>query len=148
MMRWLMTAVLVAAAAPALTAEPCDPANEDLARFLAGGYGMIGRAPEHGETYAGTVSIAADGCRLTMLRCHAGRRIEVAAEIATATADRIPVLRFRYDDQGREVRAGYLIDGDLNNYAVLTGVWATDDDPGVPGREYLYVDPRDPVSCQ
>ena len=146
-MRRLLAAVLVVAAAPAAAAA-CDPANEDLAGFLAGSYAMIGRLPDHGETYAGAVTIAADGCRLTLLRCQAERRIEVTAEIATATADRIPVLRFRYRDQGREVRGQYLIDGDLDNYAVLTGVWATADSARVPGREYLYVEPRDPVSCR
>ena len=143
MMRRLLAAALVVATAPAVAAA-CDPATEDIAGFLAGSYGMIGRLPDHGEAYVGAVTITADGCRLTLLRCQGGRRIEVTAEIAAATADQIPVLRFRYG----EVNGHYLIDGDLNNYAVLTGVWVAGDSPAVPGREVLYVERRSPVSCR
>jgi hypothetical protein len=131
---------LCALAGAAHASQECSPLEEDLVGFLSGTYALIGRTPSGESTYAGTAVLSPQGCGLRIVRCEEAGTFVGEAEIAYATADRIPVLRSRHRRGEETVRGQYLIDGDLDNTAVLTGTYVVGDDTENPGREYLFVD--------
>jgi hypothetical protein len=149
--RWPLAAcgawlVLSAFTAPA-SAQDCDDGTSDLLDFLVGTYGLIGQLPGNGETYAATVRLERDGCRLRLTRCEAGEIYGGQAELMGITADQVPILRFQYARGGQAVTGRYLIRGDLNNYAAMTGKYIVGGDGQWPGHEYLYIDETGARSC-
>jgi len=138
-MRYALTMLI---ALLALTAEAiaCDEMEEDLASFLAGHYSLIGREPHFGAAYTGSATLKAEGCRLTLVRCVGDKRIEGTARLDRATADEIPVLEIRYLDGPKIILGMFLINGDLDNYALLDGKWLVGESWGAPGREHWYTD--------
>lgn len=121
-------------------AVACSERDEDLAGFLAGSYSLIGREPHFGAPYAGAATLRAEGCRLTLVRCVGDKRSEGTARIVSATADDIPLLEIRYRDGPKTILGMFLIDGDLDNYALLSGKWKAGESWGAPGREHWYTD--------
>jgi hypothetical protein len=140
-----LAAICVLAAPSA--AQVCDEATADALDFLAGTYGLIGQMPAGGETYAATVRLVRDGCSLRVARCEAGARYDGLAEVLGVNADQMPILRFQYRRGEQTVTGRYLIRGDLNNYAAMTGKYVIGGDGRWPGREYLYIDESRARSC-
>jgi hypothetical protein len=64
-----------------------------LCSFLEGTYQIIGQWPDSDEKYRGTASVKRDGDHLQVIRSINGEEIEGSGRIATATADKIPVLK-------------------------------------------------------
>jgi hypothetical protein len=137
--------MLIALLAQTAEAMACDEADEDLASFLAGSYSLIGREPDFGASYTGAATLRADGCHLAFVRCVNGERVAGSARLGSRTADEIQVLETRYRIGPQIVQGVFLIDGDLDNYALLNGKWVIGDRSGTPGREHWYVEDPQPV---
>ena len=118
---------------------------EDLAGFVAGRYLLIGRDPQ-GRAYVGTLRLERAEGALSALRCVAGERLDGRAHIDFATADRVPVLDIDYGGAGGLDGARFVIDGDLDNSALLSGPvrWR-----GAAGRgwEHAHADPAAADEC-
>ena len=129
-------------------AMACDKAEEDLADFLAGSYSLIGREPHFGAPYAGAATLRAAGCRLVFTRCVNGERINGTARLGSITADEIPVLEIRYRMGSQIILGMFLIDGDPDNYALLSGKWKVGESTGAPGREHWYVERESDLAAE
>jgi len=126
-------------ALPALAEEP---PVEFLRDFVAGTYTLVGRAADSDATYSGTVRIAPGAPELVVTRELAGGTVSGAGAIESATADAVPVLRVRFREGEAAWEATYLIAGDLDNRARLSGyLYRTDGSTRVPGLETLFAAP-------
>jgi hypothetical protein len=92
--------------------------SEDLLRFLEGRYRLVGKEANANRTFLGEVLIKRKGKTLEITRLINGTRTRGTGSIDLATADRIKVLRARY--QGG-LEGNYLFGSDLDNYARITG---------------------------
>jgi hypothetical protein len=118
-----------------------DDKVEFLYGFVQGTYQVIGRWPDSDETYAGKVVLKRKGDHLQVLRSINGEEIEGVGRIATATADKIKVLRVQFSQRDRRYEATYLINSDLDNYARLTGyLFLKTGETRRPGLEALFID--------
>jgi hypothetical protein len=116
---------------------------DDLITFLQGTYRIIGQWPESDETYQGTVTIKSMGNRLDVLRTINSRKIKGVGVITTTTADKVKVLTVTFTQQGRKYKATYLISGDLDNYARLSGyLYPEAKKIKKPGLEALFIKHR------
>ena len=87
------------------------------------------------------VALIGNGDHLRMLRSIDGEEIEGIGRIATATADKIKVLKVHFSQRGRRYEATYIIDSDLDNYARLTGhLYFEAVKTKRPGLEALFID--------
>ncbi|MDP6952938.1 MAG: hypothetical protein QGF53_09275 [Alphaproteobacteria bacterium] len=138
--------VLLALAGEAVA---CDAMEEDLAAFLDGSYSLIGREPHFGAAYAGQATLRADGCRMTIVRCIGAERVVGTARVVTVLADEIPMLETRHRIGPRIVLARFHINGDLDNYPLLSGQWVIGDDwAGASGREHWYTEREDTLESE
>jgi len=116
-----------------------------LASFLAGDYRLIGQLPNSGATYAGRVTLQAEGTRLRFTRIVGDQRASGDARIETSLSDRAPLLRMRFVLEGREVEGTYLWRSDLDNYPRLSGyIYLPDGSTRSPGLEALFASPPTP----
>ena len=125
----------------AFAGDPAAVGAEDaLLTFLAGSYDMVGRYPENGKTYWGTVILERQGDSLLMVRNIRGKKTRIKASIASITADAILVLRADFTENGRKLRITYSIGPDADNYARLTGrVYVAGRETKTPGMEALFI---------
>lgn len=121
--------LLLAGAAAMARDEPQPPvanvAAEDAVSFdeqaaLAGTYELVGRYPDSGTTYSGTVTLAVDGNALRARRVVGGRTSVGVARIDYRTPDRIPVLVISFAGNKRNLEAWCRWQFDLDNYARFT----------------------------
>jgi len=138
----LAAVLLLTTPAPALDECP----HEDTLGFLQGTYYVVGRTPE-GEAYTGTAAIGRQGCIVTIRRCVEGDAQKTVAVVTTATADEVPVVRYSFERGGASVRGSYLIDGDLDNYPLLSGPQVVGTDTDRRGWEHLFTDRKRPAVC-
>jgi hypothetical protein len=120
--------------------SPAPGEDDSLLAFLAGSYDVIGRYPENGKTYWGTVVLERRGDSLMMVRNIRGKKTEIKASIVSITADAIRVLQADFTQNGRNLRVTYSIGSDADNYARLTGrVYVAGRETGTPGMEALFI---------
>jgi len=115
-------------------------AGKDLPGFLEGDYGLIGKKPGSDDTYSGTARIRQRGNKLEVLRCVGSFRLAGEGSIVPVTSDRIPNLKVRWRDAKNEYEGRYQINGDLDNYARLSGPYVLTEDQTKFGWELFYVD--------
>jgi len=123
----------------------CAWAKEDesdlLYTFLQGTYELVGRWPDSQQTYTGRAVLSKTADFIKVVRTIGGEQIEAVGKIETATADKIKVLRVRFEQDGEQYEATYLIGSDLDNYGRLTGyVYSRERPSGQPGLEALFYD--------
>ena len=94
---------------------------ESTAGFLVGEYVLIGKKPDSEATYSDRVVLKQRGTEFDVTRTISGETVYGTASFETATPDKIPVLRVHFLFEGEPCEATYLWQGDLNNYARLTG---------------------------
>lgn len=118
-----------------------DKDQEDsLLSFLEGFYEVVGKYPEGGDTYSGTMTLIRKGNELQITRNIKGKKSTGSAKIITATADNIPVLHADFMDGKQKLQATYIISTDLDNYARLTGkVYFIGRETKSPGLEALFI---------
>ncbi len=118
-----------------------DKDKEDsLLSFLEGSYEVVGKYPEGGGTYSGTMTLSRKGNELQITRSIKGKKDTGSAKIITATADNIPVLQAQFSQGKDKLQATYIISTDLDNYARLTGkVYFTGRETKSPGLEALFI---------
>jgi len=108
--------------------------------FFAGRYQAIGRHPDTQSSYLGDVTISIEDETLTMTRDIGGTTIPCRGKWEKATADRVPVLKFSFRNEGVDYGITYLWQVDLDNYARLTGyLYRMDGKTLVPGLEALFI---------
>jgi len=95
-------------------------ADSGLAAFLAGDYEMIGRQPDGGATYAGTVTVSLEGESLHLVRVIGGVRAEGTARVEERTGDRIRILVAEFPRGDESLEAWCLIAADLDHYPRLS----------------------------
>ena len=89
--------------------------------FFVGQYEIVGRSPgAGGRAYSGWAEVKLDGEKLSIVRCVGGRASHGAMEFSTATADRIRVIRSRFELDGGALESTCQVHVDLDNYARLT----------------------------
>ena len=118
-----------------------DKEQEDsLLSFLEGSYEVVGKYPEDGGTYLGTMTLTHKGSELQITRNIRGKESTGNAKIITATADDIPVLQADFTQGKDKLKATYIISTDLDNFARLTGkVYFTGRETKSPGLEALFI---------
>jgi len=118
-----------------------DTESDFLYAFLQGTYRAIGKWPDTNRMYHGQVVFKNKGDHIQVIRSISGEVIEGVGRIATATADKIKVLRVQFSHGGRSMEATYLIHSDLDNYARLTGhLYFKAGPTRTPGLEALFID--------
>lgn len=118
-----------------------DAEVDFLYSFLQGTYQVIGRWPDSNESYNGKIILKSKDDHFQVLRSINGEETEGVGRIATATADKIKVLRVGFTQYGRKYEATYIINSDLDNYARLTGyVFLKTGETKRPGLEALFID--------
>ena len=128
----ITVAALLCAAAPVHGIE-----DRDLPGFLSAAYGLIGKRPGSAETYAGSVTIKARGDALEVIRCIGSSRIAGKGSVVLVTSDAIPNLKVRWHEGKDEYEALYMIHGDADNYARLSGPYIRLHDAAKLGWELL-----------
>ena len=118
-----------------------DKDREDsLLSFLEGSYEVVGKYPEGGGTYLGTMLLIRKENELKITRTINGKKSSGSAKIVTFTADNIPVLQADFTQGKDKFRVTYIISTDLDNYARLTGkVYFTGRVTKTPGLEALFI---------
>jgi hypothetical protein len=107
---------LLLLAASAMAKEGGPPAS-----FFTGEYEIVGRSPgAEGRAYSGWAEVKLNAEGLSIERCLGGKRSDGTMELASATADRIRVIRSRFELDGATVEATCQIHADLDNYPRLT----------------------------
>lgn len=110
--------------------------------FMQGRYDAVGRFPESAKTYSGKVTLEVVGDSMKVTRVIGGKTIVGWGKLETATADKIPVFRVRFTDQGKKWEITYQVHTDMNNYARLTGyVYPPGTFTETPGLEALFAEP-------
>lgn len=123
-------------------------ADNDLSGFLRATYGLIGKRPGSGETYSGALAIKPHGDTIEVIRCIGPSRIAGTGSIVRITSDRIPNLKVKWRDGKDDYEAFYMIHGDADNYARLSGPYIRLNDPAKSGWELLYVEPDGAPVCK
>jgi len=118
-------------------------AGEEVAlyNFLNGSYRLIGKYPDSEKTYSGKVVFKYAQGKLGVVRMINNREIQGLGNLEAATADRIKILRVRFQQDKQRYEATYLIGSDLDNYGRLSGHWYREDgSTKKPGLEALFID--------
>lgn len=124
--RWRLTAaVALIALIAVLAAGPlcAKEADADLLAFFAGHYELIGRAPDGGAAYSGTMEVTVEGGRLRLSRTIGTARSTGTARLEERTADRIRILTVEMERNqvgGAPLEAWCAIGSDLDNGPRLT----------------------------
>lgn len=127
------------------TARAEDPAT--IAPHMVGNYIVVGRYPDSEKTYQGQVTLTQDGSGLKMARTIDGKVVEGTATLAEATADKLPVLRIRFEAEGKKFEGVYQWKTDLDNYFRFTGyIYLPGADHKVPGLEVWF--PAEPFKAE
>ncbi|PKN86016.1 MAG: hypothetical protein CVU51_07835 [Deltaproteobacteria bacterium HGW-Deltaproteobacteria-1] len=114
--------------------------EDSLLGFITGSYEVIGKRPDGGGTYQGTMTLVRKGRELVITRTIEGRKITGTAKIIAATSDEIPVLQADFTERNQKHRIIYMIGSDLDNFARLTGkVFFPDRETKIPGLEALFI---------
>jgi hypothetical protein len=122
---------------PVAAADPASDA-EALRGYLVGEYDLIGRKPDSSATYTGHISIIEAGEALQITRTIEEKSEKCVARFDTvAGSDRIPVLRMRFQLDGKTYEATYRWQSDPDNYPRLTG-YVYLPDTRSPGLEALF----------
>ncbi len=135
-------ALLLILSLPVLAGKPLqDGEKEDsLLTFLEGSYDVVGKYPDGGKTYSGTVTLERRGNKLLMTRNIRGRKTTSSATLIAITADAIRVLRADFMENRQKLQATYSIGSDADNYARLTGrVYIAGRETREPGMEALFM---------
>lgn len=135
-----LTAMLSLAVQPAAGGDADD--HESLYGFLAGQYIVIGKELGSEKTYCGKVVFYHDKGRLIVTRDIGGRSLKGEGRIENALGpDEARVLRVRFVRNGQDYEATYLWQGDLDNYARLSGyLYRHGKKTDSPGMEALFRD--------
>ncbi len=108
---------------------------------LSGTYVVIGKHAGSGILFDGAVKLTRSGYRLQVVRTIAGQATTGTGTLEKALRGETTVLRVRFVHAGQDYEATYLIDGDLDNYARLTGyVYLKDGSTKRVGLEALFAD--------
>ena len=117
------------------------PAQPDLYGFLSGSYVVIGIRPDSTETYSGHINLEEADGQLQVVRILNDQITRGIGKIQKAVGGEADVLRIRFDQDGKSYEGTYLVDGDLDNYARLTGyVYLADGSTRSVGLEALFAD--------
>ena len=132
----IATLVVLLAGIPFSRAE--DGAIHEIERFVEGNYTLLGKAIASRKTYLGEISIERKTEGLEVTRRIEGSAVKGTAFVAHATPDKVPVLRIRFMEKGKQLEETCLVDGDLDNYARLTCyLYFTEEDVREPGMEAM-----------
>ena len=116
-------------------------AQPDLYGFLNGSYVVIGKRPDSTETYSGQINLEEGDGQLQVVRIVNDRITRGIGKIEKAAGGDATVLRIRFDRDGKSYEGTYLVEGDLDNYARLTGyVYLVDGSTRSVGLEALFAD--------
>ncbi len=116
-------------------------AQPDLYGFLSGSYVVIGKRPDSTETYSGQINLEEADGQLQVVRIVNDQITRGIGKIQEAVHGEVDVLRIRFDQDGKSYEGTYLVDGDLDNYARLTGyVYLADGSTRSVGLEALFAD--------
>lgn len=118
---------------------------EDLADIMAGEYVIVGKYPDSNEPYLGHLTLRAKGAGFEITRVVGGQTTQGTASFETAGgSSKIPVLRMRFVQDGREFEGTYQWKTDLENYFRLTGyLYPLKEHTENPGLEALF--PQEPL---
>lgn len=111
-----------------------------LQGFVVGQYDLIGKSIGNKNTYYGEMTIKSTDTGFKVTRIINGKTITGKAAIEHATGDKVPVLRVRFIENGKNHEETCLVNSDLDNYARLTchlylpSVTTTE-----PGLEALFI---------
>lgn len=96
--------------------------EESLRSYMTGEYDLIGRKADSTLTYNGHVTLRDKSGVLQVTRAVDGKIEKCSARFDTvAGTDRIPVLRMRFQFDGKEYDATYRWQSDPDNYPRFTG---------------------------
>jgi hypothetical protein len=122
---------------------PAEPARLYPVEFIAGSYEIVGRRPDSAVTYAGRMEIVIEeGAALLSITRTIGETVSGGTgSLEKTSADGVEVLRIHFEENGITYEATYLLGGDLDNYARLSGyVYKKAGGTQVPGIEALFSD--------
>ena len=114
--------------------------DDELLAFLENTYEVVGRYPESGSTYSGTLTLTRKDNELVMTREIRGKKGIGTARLAGATADALTVLKAEFIEGKQKYQATYIICSDLDNYARLSGwTYFKSRETKKPGMETLFI---------
>lgn len=91
-----------------------------IERYAQGNYFLVGKHLDSKETYYGEVSITKNESGLSVVRNISGKVVTGSAAVEHATPDKVPVLRIRFSDSGKNYEETCMVGSDLDNYARIT----------------------------
>ena len=95
--------------------------EEDMANFVIGKYRFVGQEPNFGPTYFGRAEITAKGNSVTITKYIGSSKIVAAGKIVSSEfEENVKLLRAQYEVNNNKTEITCLIDGDMDNYAILT----------------------------
>lgn len=111
-----------------------------LRDYLPGNYTLIGKAIDSDVSYNGTLTIAPTTEGFAITRHIGNARLQAKGRIEQATADKLEVLRIRFEEDGRQVESTCLIASDLDNYPRLScQLYWLEGKTRQPGLEALFI---------
>jgi len=136
----LLALTTVIASTSTLASNP--QTHADRCGFLAGTYTVVGKEIDSSQTYLGRVILRQGKECLLVERIINGEHVSGEGRIEHALgSDEADVLRVRFVLQGKQYEITYLWQGDLDNYARISGYVYR---PGIqtdnPGMEVLFID--------
>ena len=138
-MRWCL--LLLSLIALSTTAWAGDGVPAFMYDSLAGVYTVVGKAPGGDRTYSGTAVVESKGDHIIVKRLIDGESTAGIGKIEPAGADRVNVVRVRFQQKGTPFEITYLLVYDLDNYARLSGyVYPVGKKTVKPGLETLFID--------
>ncbi len=116
-------------------------ADDFIVSFLIGNYAIIGQKPDSDITYSGTLSLELNKDKIIIVRNIDSTIVKATATIDSVTADQIPVLRIRFNENNKDYEGTFLISSDLDNYGRLTGyIYLKDNSTQRAGLEAWFAD--------
>lgn len=134
------TLTIIAILLTSLNVSAQEGVRNFLVRYINGSYHLIGKALDSDQTYYGNITFEYSESGIKVTQRVNGTSIIGKAAIEKATADKVDVLRIRFEEKGTKYEETCMIDGDLDNYARITCYLYK---PGVrtmnPGLEAFFI---------
>ncbi len=129
--------ILVMAVFLATASVGADELSDEFLRdYVLGTYHLIGKGVGSQESYYGRAVFEVAGGGMRVTREVGGKSIIGSAAIEKATADKVKVVRIRFEQEGIRFEETCVIGTDLDNYATLTcHVYPPDAEQLDPGLE-------------
>ena len=109
--------------------------------FVQANYVAVGRYPNSDSTYSAKITISEKDNKLVVTRTVNGKKVSGKADVVKSLGGDTEVLKISWVENKKSFLGTFLIDGDLDNYARLTGyIYNADNSTKKVGLEAWFCD--------